>query len=402
MAKTDFVWTVLRYICFLANVIALIIWGHSSIQHFLEKPTSSSVTLSYGDEGDMLTRFPVITICEKLSPLDYIINKIAWKNQSLCGSADPPLFASYMQDCIKKNKDVGLNELLKNVTYSMDELIRSKDDLRFSGLGGHWYVPMEALKEKRKDMQEPYLYDQYDINHGHCFTIDVSALTKNGTLQIKSLSYPIGMTLHLNLKQDNYRFKGLALFLHNGSRNDISSIDDNSKMVPINPGHTDIKIKTTIIKSLPNRANGCVKKPFMSCAIKEIEKETKDQFNCSLVTFRKHSKYKTCSGEIFVNAIKKMKNAFDDKKYGICKFEKPCHAVIYSITDKEETKVEGDLCYVNIQFENAFVEIIQDSYNYPFLSVFAEIGGVLGMLLGLSFFGIFEFVSEKMQQYLRN
>ena len=90
------------------------------------------------------------------------------------------------------------------------------------------------------------------------------------------------------------------------------------------------------------------------------------------------------------------------KEYGICKFEKPCHAVIYSIADKEVSEVEGDLCQVNIQFETAFVEIIQDSYNYPFLSMFAELGGVLGMLLGLSFFGIFESIIEKLQQYFRH
>ena len=238
----------------------------------------------------MLTRFPVITICDKLNPLDYIVKKIAWKNQTLCGSADPPLFASYLQDCIENNENVSLKEILMNVTYSMDKLIGSKENLRFSGLGGRWYVPMEALKTKR-NKSKPYIYDQYDINHGHCFTIDISTLTDNGTLQIKSISYPIGMSLFLNLKQDNYKLKALAMFLHNGSRNDISSIDDSSKMVEIKPGFTEIKIKKTIIKSLPNKANQCVKQPFMSCVIKEIESQTRGHFNCTLLEFKKYAEF---------------------------------------------------------------------------------------------------------------
>ena len=52
-----------RIILLSVNVLGLIAWSIYSIQKYLEWPTASTVTLNYGDNGDNLVRFPVVTIC---------------------------------------------------------------------------------------------------------------------------------------------------------------------------------------------------------------------------------------------------------------------------------------------------------------------------------------------------
>ena len=61
MDKTTLLWDLLKYVGVIGNLIGLMVWGHHSIEMYLENPTASSVIMNYGDEGDMQTRFPVIS-----------------------------------------------------------------------------------------------------------------------------------------------------------------------------------------------------------------------------------------------------------------------------------------------------------------------------------------------------
>ena len=70
---------------------------------------------------------------------------------------------------------------------------------------------------------------------------------------------------------------------------------------------------------------------------------------------------------------------------------------MYKIADKQQDFYHQWL--LQVQFNNKLVTVVTDSYSYPFLSLFAELGGVIGMLLGLSVFGLFETVLEKVEQY---
>ena len=59
---------------------------------------------------------------------------------------------------------------------------------------------------------------------------------------------------------------------------------------------------------------------------------------------------------------------------------KPCQEVVYEIVDKLETHDSQ----ITINFPNQLVEVITDSYSFTGISLFAELGGVIGMLLGFS------------------
>ena len=54
-------------------------------------------------------------------------------------------------------------------------------------------------------------------------------------------------------------------------------------------------------------------------------------------------------------------------------------------------KDELPSAHVTINFENTMVEVIKDSYDYDFISIFSEIGGSIGVLIGMSCMTIVEF-----------
>ena len=49
---------------------------------------------------------------------------------------------------------------------------------------------------------------------------------------------------------------------------------------------------------------------------------------------------------------------------------------------------------ISISYENYNVEYLEDSYVYGFISIFSEIGGSIGILIGLSCMTIVDFLIE--------
>ena len=47
---------------------------------------------------------------------------------------------------------------------------------------------------------------------------------------------------------------------------------------------------------------------------------------------------------------------------------------------------------IYVTFENNLVQVIEDSYNYSFLSIFSEIGGAVGIMVGMSCMTIIEYL----------
>ena len=101
MDKPTLFWNLLKYISMIGNVIGLVIWGHHSIEMFLEKPIASSVIMNYGDEGDMQTRFPIITLCQKDHLRQFPNGIRVWNDQPPCGDhINSPILLTYLQGTV--------------------------------------------------------------------------------------------------------------------------------------------------------------------------------------------------------------------------------------------------------------------------------------------------------------
>ena len=84
-----------------------------------------------------------------------------------------------------------------------------------------------------------------------------------------------------------------------------------------------------------------------------------------------------------------------EEKYQNCENIKPCNNVEYILTPEYEYDPdnfsEGE-AHIKISFKNTMVQVIEDSYDYNFISIFSEIGGSIGILTGISCMSVVEFL----------
>ena len=79
------------------------------------------------------------------------------------------------------------------------------------------------------------------------------------------------------------------------------------------------------------------------------------------------------------------------EKSGKCPSGSKCNRPIYNVRT-EITHVENtNKAYVYIQLESPTVQNVFDSYAYDFQSLIGEVGGTLGLFLGLSTYSLVEF-----------
>lgn len=88
-----------------------------------------------------------------------------------------------------------------------------------------------------------------------------------------------------------------------------------------------------------------------------------------------------------------------------CKFQMPCIKSIYSKSQENWVDGPGPLgmgATLQIQFARHDVQVIEDHIAYDTQSFIGEVGGTLGLLLGLSFISIFELFEFILAAFERN
>ena len=84
-------------------------------------------------------------------------------------------------------------------------------------------------------------------------------------------------------------------------------------------------------------------------------------------------------------------------KYKNCKDDKPCNIVNFQLTNSENAVQffdddDDDITIVELLFRDYIVEEITDTYNHDFISIVSDVGGSLGILVGLSCMTLVEFL----------
>ena len=73
---------------------------------------------------------------------------------------------------------------------------------------------------------------------------------------------------------------------------------------------------------------------------------------------------------------------------------KACHDVKYTLETSVPSASWSPYTDFQFKFKNYDVEQFEDSYVYSFITIFSEVGGSLGVLIGLSCMTIVDFFIE--------
>ena len=97
----------------------------------------------------------------------------------------------------------------------------------------------------------------------------------------------------------------------------------------------------------------------------------------------------------FFSIWKNLKNGEVDE----CPLIKRCQRAVYKLYENFETKEGNDSSQLILKPLDSTVQYIKDDYAYDTQSFIGEVGGTLGLMLGLSFISIFDFIDVLIQKF---
>ena len=97
----------------------------------------------------------------------------------------------------------------------------------------------------------------------------------------------------------------------------------------------------------------------------------------------------------FFSIWKNLKNEEVDE----CPLIKRCQRAVYKLYENFETKEGNDSSQLILKPLDSTVQYIKDDYAYDTQSFIGEVGGTLGLMLGLSFISIFDFIDVLIQKF---
>ena len=225
---------ILNSIC----LLAFLVWLIHAISNYQSLATSSKISFKHGDDGDKMVRFPSVSICQS-GEYDNAGN--VWNDVETCNglSTDPPYFLSYLEHCLESNVNTTLPELIQNVSFRYIDLVKiiytfpsNKTPLGYGGRQNY-------TKNYGSDWTEsPIIHSQYHYHYGHCFTVDIAALSENqGKYKMKYGWHKMALTLLIKGEFENhYRWKHTLVFIHNGTN--INQFGESIKGRPVYSGNT--------------------------------------------------------------------------------------------------------------------------------------------------------------------
>ena len=156
------------------------------------------------------------------------------------------------------------------------------------------------------------------------------------------------------------------------------------KFIDINTGYMKSDISYEIFKQLRTKDQPCIEDPTYrkdDCIVEQIHMDSLATFGCT-------TPYGPIKDRSCINAtlMTKAREFYDNKimadEYSQC--PNPCSTIASTLNIQKQSEQEGDTStLITIEFPSK-VKVIQAYPAYTILSLIAEVGGYVGLFLGVS------------------
>ena len=444
---SDFAKRVLKLAKILGTLVCCIVfvfWGLQAIQKFLSRPISSSISVINGDDGLSKLIFPAITICTE--NLQVHLNAILY-----FGDVKRCVYHAYnyhdyyyLAQCISSEYGSEFTTTSTTTTTTsttedyyggglfdddeeedeeerfdtVDEFLNATklevfDWIRTFHYGQEIIVTKQSGEAYRQEYMTSIWIPTFDHIYGPCFTFDPikenisllpSSYQENGVGKVVPTQIQLEFSFQWFQKRigesTNARY---YLSIHN-------SLEDRFDRMLRQPYHYieinheyNIKLSKSKFESLNQEGFKCVDDdPFygpQNLKHKEAGLKLIEKYNCSLpwmahwdfpnVTRCEVGNFNESIFQIVQDWLGFYKYSFDYEDL------LPCDRIVFEDTIEAQPKaLKDDRSRVTIQYVNPYIQVIKDSHSYDMQSLIGEVGGTLGLLLGLSFISIFDLFEQ--------
>ena len=395
-----------------------IFWGMQALQKFNSNPVSSSISFTNGDDKHGNLQFPALTIClynlgfyfeeslERHCPSHWIhyyyqifeycieekVEESTTEPEDFFGLFDNP-YDDYYEDYDKFATVDGLMNFTNIEAYDIINKFIYGNDIRI-GKG-------MSSDSKTKEYLNQFWIKTYEHEHGPCFTFDP------GLQNVSMIQAMQDVVIELDFKM----FKDIRynLGFHTGFQDRFDRRIRQPMHLIKNEKMYNLKLSKTRFESLSQEESQCSLDLFggpTKCRSLHAGWQVVQKFNCSLpwmyeLDFLNISR---CQDHNNIGNVTRLWiEIFNDEIIDECKEDLlPCIRTVYEDSLEEFSAVGqhyGDSVASNssrlsIQFPNPYVQVIKDSYSYDMQSLIGEVGGTLGLLLGLSFISVFDLIES--------
>ena len=373
-------------------ILLFLWWLFNAVMKYWRQPLSTDISYRYG-EGKYGIQFPQITLCQPFIFLNHPIMK-----ECHDGSWN---FISTVVSCMKNNKTIKVADLIQNLHPEIGKVVELVQLWT-----GSKYVSLWPLY---KEVWTRVFVEEL----GPCYTFDMSKVDKFKYVSLEASGRP-GIEF---VMAENNLWQTAKLILH--TRFDLPDAYQLRGYVPLSFSDNIKKaLKVEIQKKINSRESTrkipCVKYGQRTCQSIEKYQAIFEKFGCRVpilysgqhldnsnildildLDIPKAEDISNCSYDVTLEVL----NFYMNKGTNCSTTTLTCKNVRFTSSYKvDETWIENKtLLYV--VFESPEVEYHYSYVNYGLGSLFAEIGGMLGLTLGASAFTLSEFLFKFIPYY---
>ena len=163
----------------------------------------------------------------------------------------------------------------------------------------------------------------------------------------------------------------------------------------------ETKLEKRVIQTYSTKNNPCQKYPQKTWVMRKINQYYLDNFNCTIIFIKdglnmsSNSEY--CNISLHVHFQKHYDQMYNDNLVD-CPSAQSCTHIDYRLHVAKNMKIVGT-SIIGIMFYKPVVEYHIEEISYDFQSLIGEVGGTMGLTVGLSFLSIFEWILDLFKKY---
>ena len=156
------------------------------------------------------------------------------------------------------------------------------------------------------------------------------------------------------------------------------------------------------MESVSTKNSPCNKYPQYTCVMRNIYQHYVDKYNCSIYFIKDgidiHGEYDYCNISIHVEFHENFNQMYEENLKS-CPKAFGCIHKGYTLSVKRESRL-NKFARIHVIFSNPIVEYVIEEVSYDLQSLIGEVGGTMGLTVGLSFLSIFEWALDLVKNYL--
>ena len=159
-----------------------------------------------------------------------------------------------------------------------------------------------------------------------------------------------------------------------------------------------LKLSKNVVEAFSIKKNPCQKYPKTTCILRYIYKEYIKRFNCSIIFIKDGLNIEFdgdhCNASVHKHFQENYGKMYQDNLQ-YCRSTQGCTHINYFISGSLSDINEDSPGKIRIIFHKAIVEYFIEELSYDLQSLIGEVGGTMGLTIGLSFLSIFEWILDQ-------